>query len=58
MTTQDRTQATENAALRQALSQVLERLQSQPSRTWSIIITFYGDALLPRGDSEIGRAHV
>ena len=51
MTTQDRTQATENAALRQALSQVLERLQSQPSRTWSIIITFYGDALLPRGDS-------
>jgi phenylacetic acid degradation operon negative regulatory protein len=37
--------------LRLALSQVLGRLQSQPSRTWSIIITFYGDALLPRGDS-------
>ncbi|PTM96229.1 phenylacetic acid degradation operon negative regulatory protein PaaX [Mycoplana dimorpha] len=51
MTTRGRTQASENTPLRQALSQVLERLQSQPSRTWSIIITFYGDALLPRGDS-------
>lgn len=37
--------------LRMALAQMLERLQSQPSRTWSIIITFYGDALLPRGES-------
>ncbi len=37
--------------LREALSQVQKRLQSQPSRTWSIIITFYGDALLPRGES-------
>lgn len=51
MTTQTQKQPPDTAALRQALSQVLERLQSQPSRTWSIIITFYGDALLPRGDS-------
>ena len=34
-----------------SFTRVLERLESQPSRTWSIIITFYGDALIPRGKS-------
>lgn len=37
--------------LQAALGAVLGKLQSQPSRTWSLIITFYGDALLPRGNS-------
>lgn len=37
--------------LQAALDAVLAKLQSQPSRTWSLIITFYGDALLPRGNS-------
>ncbi|MDI7862785.1 phenylacetic acid degradation operon negative regulatory protein PaaX [Rhizobiaceae bacterium n13] len=37
--------------MRSVLGQILDRLHDQPSRTWSIIITFYGDALLPRGGS-------
>jgi len=28
---------------------VFEKLRSEPSRTWSIIITIYGDAIVPRG---------
>ena len=39
------------ADLQSAFAAVLGKLQSQPSRTWSLIITFYGDALLPRGNS-------
>jgi phenylacetic acid degradation operon negative regulatory protein len=34
---------------RAVLAPVLEKLRSEPSRTWSIIITIYGDAILPRG---------
>ena len=32
-----------------ALRQILEQLRGEPSRTWSIIVTFYGDAIMPRG---------
>jgi phenylacetic acid degradation operon negative regulatory protein len=32
-----------------ALSGILRRLRGHPSRTWSIIITIYGDAIVPRG---------
>ena len=31
------------------LSPILARLRGEPSRTWSIIITIYGDAIVPRG---------
>ncbi len=34
-----------------ALRRAVEHLKSKPSRTWSIIITFYGDAIVPRGGS-------
>ncbi|MGO9006857.1 MAG: phenylacetic acid degradation operon negative regulatory protein PaaX [Beijerinckiaceae bacterium] len=34
-----------------ALRRVVEHLKSKPSRTWSVIITFYGDAIVPRGGS-------
>ena len=33
------------------LSSVLAHLQSEPSRTWSIILTLFGDAIVPRGGS-------
>ncbi len=36
---------------RAALGQILEQLRGEPSRTWSIIITVYGDAIAPRGGS-------
>lgn len=31
------------------LEPVLAHLRAEPSRTWSIIITFFGDAIVPRG---------
>jgi len=34
---------------RAALEQILDHIRGEPSRTWSIIITFYGDAIVPRG---------
>ena len=34
-----------------ALDRVIEHLRSKPSRTWSLIVTFYGDAIVPRGGS-------
>jgi len=36
---------------RTALRRILESLKAEPSRTWSIIITVYGDAIVPRGGS-------
>ncbi|MEW6768025.1 MAG: phenylacetic acid degradation operon negative regulatory protein PaaX [Pseudomonadota bacterium] len=33
------------------LSGILKRFKSEPSRTGSLIITFYGDAIVPRGGS-------
>ena len=36
---------------RAVLAPVFEKLRSEPSRTWSIIITIYGDAIVPRGGS-------
>lgn len=32
-----------------AIDQILEHLRGEPSRTWSIIITVFGDAIVPRG---------
>ena len=32
-----------------ALQRIVGHLKSKPSRTWSVIITFYGDAIVPRG---------
>ncbi|MDE2200396.1 MAG: phenylacetic acid degradation operon negative regulatory protein PaaX [Rhodospirillales bacterium] len=32
-----------------ALAPILSHLRDKPSRTWSLIITFYGDAVVPRG---------
>jgi phenylacetic acid degradation operon negative regulatory protein len=34
-----------------ALERIVAHLKSAPSRTWSVIITFYGDAIVPRGGS-------
>lgn len=34
-----------------ALARIVDHLKSRPSRTWSVIITFYGDAIVPRGGS-------
>ncbi len=36
---------------RTPLGPILDRLRGEPSRTWSIIITVYGDAIVPRGGS-------
>lgn len=33
------------------LAPILARLRCEPSRTWSLILTVYGDAVLPRGGS-------
>jgi phenylacetic acid degradation operon negative regulatory protein len=38
-------------AHRSVLGPILARLKGEPSRTWSIIITIYGDAIVPRGGS-------
>jgi phenylacetic acid degradation operon negative regulatory protein len=35
----------------QALEPILDQLRSEPSRLWSIVITVYGDAIVPRGGS-------
>src|SRR5579871_1840161 len=34
-----------------ALAPILGHLRAEPSRTWSIIVTLYGDAVAPRGGS-------
>jgi phenylacetic acid degradation operon negative regulatory protein len=34
-----------------ALARIVGHLKSKPSRTWSVIITFYGDAIVPHGGS-------
>ncbi|NGX97283.1 MAG: phenylacetic acid degradation operon negative regulatory protein PaaX, partial [Candidatus Afipia apatlaquensis] len=34
-----------------SLSRIVSRFKREPSRTGSLIITFYGDAILPRGGS-------
>lgn len=36
---------------RAALGQILEHVRAEPSRTWSIIVTVFGDAIVPRGGS-------
>lgn len=33
------------------LAAILEHVRAEPSRTWSIIISFFGDAIVPRGGS-------
>lgn len=37
------------AARKSALDHALAHLRSEPSRTWSLIVTLYGDAIVPRG---------
>lgn len=32
-----------------ALARAIDHLRAEPSRTWSLVITFYGDAIVPRG---------
>lgn len=32
-----------------ALAHAIQHLRAEPSRTWSLVITFYGDAIVPRG---------
>lgn len=32
-----------------ALARAVDHLRAEPSRTWSLVITFYGDAIVPRG---------
>jgi phenylacetic acid degradation operon negative regulatory protein len=45
-------QRRESASVSQAaLAPVLVQIRTEPSRTWSIIITIYGDAIVPRGGS-------
>ncbi len=36
---------------RRPLDHVLAHVRAEPSRTWSIIVTLYGDAIVPRGGS-------
>ena len=38
-----------------ALAPILAHLRGEPSRTWSIIITVFGDALMPRGGAVLAR---
>lgn len=33
------------------LDAILDHIRAEPSRTWSIIVTIYGDAIVPRGGS-------
>ena len=33
----------------QPVRAILDHLRREPSRTWSIVITIYGDAIVPRG---------
>ena len=33
------------------LTEILRHLRAEPSRTWSVIITVFGDAIVPRGGS-------
>ena len=37
--------------LRAPLTEILHHLRGEPSRTWSVIVTVYGDAIVPRGGS-------
>lgn len=37
------------APAKSALHHALEHLRAEPSRTWSLIVTLYGDAIVPRG---------
>jgi len=32
-----------------ALGRIVDHLRAEPSRTWSLVITFFGDAIVPRG---------
>lgn len=36
---------------RRALDLILDHVRAEPSRTWSIIVSIYGDAIVPRGGS-------
>ena len=36
---------------RAPLTDILRHLRAEPSRTWSVIVTVYGDAIVPRGGS-------
>ena len=36
---------------RAPLGEILRHLRAEPSRTWSVIITVFGDAIVPRGGS-------
>lgn len=54
--TRSRTPATRPSAARRrpdrrrsALDHALDHLRAEPSRTWSLIVTLYGDAIVPRG---------
>jgi phenylacetic acid degradation operon negative regulatory protein len=49
MTAQSRSAAARRP--RSVLGPILTQLRGEPSRTWSIIITIYGDAIVPRGGS-------
>lgn len=40
-----------DAASPTPLAPVLEHLRTRPSRTWSIVVTVFGDAVVPRGGS-------
>jgi len=35
------------------LSRIIEQLKREPSRTGSIVITMFGDAIVPRGGSRL-----
>lgn len=39
------------AASASPLGSILEHLRSRPSRTWSIVVTVFGDVVVPRGGS-------
>ena len=45
------------AGRRSTLARALDHLRAEPSRTWSLIVTLYGDAIVPRG-GDVGLAAV
>ena len=43
--------ATASMSASSGLAPILGHLRAEPSRTWSLIITLYGDAIVPRGET-------
>ncbi len=38
-----------------ALAAILSHMRAEPSRTWSLIVTLFGDMVVPRGELRAAR---